>query len=463
MHFRKRFKHLVAAAALAVGGAHTALAAPYAVTYTGTISASSFPEINAGEPFTVTLVVDNGGSSAAGQSWRVTDVACVQYVMNTAQNALFVQNVAGMKWAIAGDGTMNTDGVGVLTSMYSYLFSPNGPMVYSVTGLVPSPTYGWSLAGSNDVFGREGAGMSDASGGVQMSIASWTNPVPFTGTCPSPPSLTEAQETCISTYNKGLAKITGVSLKEFNSCVKKFAKDSSAIPDLDVCTGAWSTPNEKIQAATDKATAAAAAACVGDGSPTVGPINAGGSSPRLWAGLYPPQSLGYELIAGNVINSGDLAARVVECSDEPAGAGCKCQNTVLGQAGKLLATYVKSFNACTKRQFKADAITTNVELAACLLDPALLDPKGKIPGTLSKLSGAIEKNCAAPVTDPLPNGLCAGMTGTALGDCAARRARCNACLTIYYGNELGMNFHRECDLFDDGASNSSCVYAVVGS
>lgn len=45
------------------------MAAPYATTYTGTIANSGIPaEVPDGAVFTLTLVFDNGGTTAASQS-----------------------------------------------------------------------------------------------------------------------------------------------------------------------------------------------------------------------------------------------------------------------------------------------------------------------------------------------------------------------------------------------------------
>ena len=72
--FRRCACFLVLAALLVVPG--QALATPFQFVYTDTIDsiAGSFPGISAGDTFTLTVVANNGSSSAASQQWLPGDI-----------------------------------------------------------------------------------------------------------------------------------------------------------------------------------------------------------------------------------------------------------------------------------------------------------------------------------------------------------------------------------------------------
>src|SRR5258708_36580093 len=80
-------KWLTGAAAL--GFAAGAMAAPFSVTYTDTASNSALGIIS-GQQATIKLVLDNGGSSAASQTWSSASVQCIIFPFNNSQN-LFVK------------------------------------------------------------------------------------------------------------------------------------------------------------------------------------------------------------------------------------------------------------------------------------------------------------------------------------------------------------------------------------
>jgi hypothetical protein len=256
---------------------------------------------------------------------------------------------------------------------------------------------------------------------------------------------TAAQQKCINLLNKGMAKVTKTAATNARKCVAAAAKDPAA-PSPDVCV--FNAP-PKVEAAKTALNEAAATVCTGDGVPTIGPTNSVsvGSLGHSIANIQLDT-----LIPGE---SGTLLSDLVECTDAPAGDGCRCQDAVLGASNKLVSSWMKLFNKCKKAGLKGGTITTAADLALCLSDGTKLDPKSKGPKAVAKMNKTIAAKCSAPVTNPLPNGACSTLTGDALGACINRWARCYICDNVRFADNFGPNIN--CETFDDGLSNSSCV------
>ena len=183
--------HLIACALASCVLSATAVAAPYAISHTGTISNSSIPGVNNGEPYTVTVVMDNGGGTTVNQTWAAANVTCVKWTMNTAANVTFNHDVT--LDTLFSAGQVQTDGAGVLTANFSELDDSDGVQAgsYSATGLaIVDPTAEWYLNEANGIFTPDGwtTRIDDPLGGVQMDIASWSHPQPFLGGCLTAPA-----------------------------------------------------------------------------------------------------------------------------------------------------------------------------------------------------------------------------------------------------------------------------------
>lgn len=168
-----------------------ALAAPYAITYTGTIEDSSYSQIIDGQSYTVTLVFDNEGTTAANQTWSDGDLTCAIWRMNNARNvSVALDLISGI---VNGTGTTQTNASGQLTSVFSEVSgTARNSGEYTASGITLTPDIDWYTNSSNDVIydtGSGGRSFGDASGGVQMTTARWSAPIPFTGDCKvAPPS-----------------------------------------------------------------------------------------------------------------------------------------------------------------------------------------------------------------------------------------------------------------------------------
>lgn len=178
-----KLRELALSAGVVLAGAATAFATPYSVSYRGTIFESDFAEIINGQPYTVTVVVDNGNATAADQTWSAEDLKCLIFRMNTDGTVAYAQDLAATNADLTVDGDLTTNGAGALTTNFDSIVGFADAGSYSVVGFNPQPQILWYLNNANDVFFDNDHAFGDASGGVQMAIAYWSNPQPFSGSC----------------------------------------------------------------------------------------------------------------------------------------------------------------------------------------------------------------------------------------------------------------------------------------
>ena len=165
-----------------------AVAAPFSVSYVGTMenptpAGQFFPNIVNGETYKVTLVMDNGGSAVQSQTWVASDLVSVKWEFNDSRNVVFEQNIDTSDNNYYVDGNATTDATGALTAFFSDV--TGGGSVFDEVGLPDfAPPAQWFLNEGNYVFVSDAYGpfpdiprVNDAAGGVQMNIASWSNPV----------------------------------------------------------------------------------------------------------------------------------------------------------------------------------------------------------------------------------------------------------------------------------------------
>jgi uncharacterized repeat protein (TIGR01451 family) len=135
-----------------------ALAAPFALTYNGKTGAgSTIPEFGRVAPYTITYVVDNGGSTANGQYWSEKDLQCV-IVSNAGRTAVFAWNTTTSTGPAAARsmGGIRTDANGVVQG--------GGPL-----------GRGW-VYGSADYGGPEWSSISLAGFSANPQRVEWATP-----------------------------------------------------------------------------------------------------------------------------------------------------------------------------------------------------------------------------------------------------------------------------------------------
>ena len=177
---------------------NTALGSPYSTTYASTIQNQNIdphPDFALGESYSVTLVMDNGGASAASQQWTPAHLQCVIFEFNDARNVVFAQDlVADGNFTAVGNAV--TDSSGVLANFFSIVFGgvsagdATNDTSLGFTDL--RDPVSWYLDGGNDVWydDDEGRSAGDIDGGVQMNPGKWSAPTAFSGTCDATPAAT---------------------------------------------------------------------------------------------------------------------------------------------------------------------------------------------------------------------------------------------------------------------------------
>lgn len=158
--------------------------APYFITYTSTISFSGYPEIINGESYTLTFVVDNGGTTTSNQIWNAADLQCAHWSMNNAGNVRFEHDLSGAGEIAEIFGAIETDAGGALVDNFTSVISdPATPAAYTAIGFIPPDPIGWYANSNNQIFYSPTYvnSFSDAAGGVQMAVVNWSNPQPYVG------------------------------------------------------------------------------------------------------------------------------------------------------------------------------------------------------------------------------------------------------------------------------------------
>jgi hypothetical protein len=183
-------KWVTSAVALAI--ASLASAAPFSVTYTDTVSDRGFiSDINVGEQAKVTLVLDNGGTSTASQTWTAADVQCVIFTFNNAANKFAAINYSGSSFPIT-TGSFTTDGSGNLQAgTLGWDDDSDGitkPVATNITDV--SGVGNWFLDGTNTDFvveltGPVGGPVNFTNFANTAIVTDWSNPTSANGVCAS--------------------------------------------------------------------------------------------------------------------------------------------------------------------------------------------------------------------------------------------------------------------------------------
>lgn len=113
---------IVAAALCAASTAASAL--PVALNYSGTVdSGTTLPGVSINDALAFELVVDNGGTSLENQVWDSGDF--VSMSVTAGPNYSFFSDT--LNTSIVSNGSISTDGAGMLSSLFVSPFRMSGP------------------------------------------------------------------------------------------------------------------------------------------------------------------------------------------------------------------------------------------------------------------------------------------------------------------------------------------------
>jgi hypothetical protein len=253
-----------------------------------------------------------------------------------------------------------------------------------------------------------------------------------------------AQQKCINTLNKDGAAVAKAQGAQNRACIKAAGAGTIGTPALNCFD---SDPKLKITKANAKTTKDNTKLCT-ETPPDFAytddnAVNNGGRGGRL------------NLIVSLFGNPMDYDTVLASCTTSPAA--CACQAKIYADANKLADAKLGIFLKCKQAALKAGA-TSVTAIEDCVYDPATpgsiaADTKGTIQKSVAKITADVISKCDDEgVTTAFP-GNCTSLSGSALGQCIDTIVECRTCQAIVRMDDLTI----DCDLFDDGAVNSSCV------
>ncbi|MFN8641980.1 MAG: hypothetical protein U0802_10090 [Candidatus Binatia bacterium] len=256
--------------------------------------------------------------------------------------------------------------------------------------------------------------------------------------------LSGAEQSCIDNYNNKLRLVSQQAGKSATDCIKSGAADAGFVAETCVV----SNPDGKIAAKEAKVSELFNAGAKCDPVPPVivrSPLIANASH-RSAITLMMHKLFGNPI---GPLNGGPPEAQKMNA---------KCLGTAVQRATQAYLEIIKQQRACKKTGLKSGAISSNATLASTCGTLTQIDPAGKAAGKLTKLDGDVLKACGEPGIDltALFDGLAPACHGTAaaLSGCLQAVVRCRACYALLNADGAVL---MNCDLFDDGATNSSCL------
>ncbi len=262
-------------------------------------------------------------------------------------------------------------------------------------------------------------------------------------------SQSKGQQACINGLGSAASRVAKAQAKENSSCQGLVAKgtDVAELPGGSAFACIATDPKGKVAKVETKTLAVESSSC----------------TPAPDFGYKPAADINEAARAASRALFDDLfgseyATAAVTC--ESNRAACRCQASILKATNSSFVAKLKLYLACAKSEL-ADGATSVADLDRCLDDggtpgSVVADTKGKLAKQDAKLEATAVSACIEPSLDTgtLFPGECAGSTGDPdFADCIDDRVECRLCEMLERNQALGV----DCDLFDDGAANASCV------
>ncbi len=263
--------------------------------------------------------------------------------------------------------------------------------------------------------------------------------------------LTKTEQRCANTLNKNGAKVARAVDSEARRCFKDGGRGKLSMT-VDACLAA--DRNGKINKRKARTRAGDEAKCATQ-APAFAYTDAGAAN-----AIAESEALG---LVGDLFGA-PVDAAVADCSVTPSL--CSCQQAVLKAAVRISETRLRVLQKCKQAALRenklpfAPGAASATELAQCVDDGALTgsiaaDSKGKIAKRVAGLASVIGSHCQMPLDGAFP-GACDGLSGEPLTSCIDARSKCRVCQTVNAVDSLTV----DCDLFDDGVADTTCVPAV---
>ncbi len=270
-------------------------------------------------------------------------------------------------------------------------------------------------------------------------------------------TLSKDDQKCVNEVNKNFEKVTKAQGGDISKCTKDAGKGKLSGAAFSECI--TSDPKGKVFKATGKLTSKVGDKC-SEGDPAFPPIDTSDTASMIETAKDKELLLIVALLGTDLDVAIVLSDKAVEGSKDDA----KCQAAVVKQMYKCQSAKLKAFNKCKKFALKEgkDPLPDGA-VSALELQNACLGTNGTsetIPGDKiakdceTKLNQKIDKKCP-----DLPTGLFPGcgnsVSKVQLQTCIDTFVECEVCR---YLNDLD-KLNRNCDEFDDGVENGSCLTA----
>lgn len=249
---------------------------------------------------------------------------------------------------------------------------------------------------------------------------------------------------CIDGYNNTLRLVSQQAGKSARACLRAAAKSDETDPDTCVVANS----DGKIAGKEAKVQALYASGKCGGAEPIQRGAAIGTAAHRGAATDLIHDLFGDPVTAAVIgLDSGDA----------------RCLDTVLKRGVQAFAAIAKGHRQCKRDGLRSGAVLDAATLDAACGAFAQVDAGGKAQARLTHLVGDVGVACGTTTAGlaTLFPGLDAPChaDGGALGGCVAERIRCRTCLAL---NEADGQ-HIDCDLFDDGVDDASCVAYALGA
>ncbi|HEY2772621.1 MAG TPA: DUF4215 domain-containing protein [Candidatus Binatia bacterium] len=262
---------------------------------------------------------------------------------------------------------------------------------------------------------------------------------------PAPAQVqSKAQQACLEKVVKSARKISGTVLKQISQCVHKGA--TGTLPSGQTADDCEADDIQgKIAKARSKVDAAATDFCST-------PPDFGFTDPSTTSDSYENDNRALSVDAFDLDLDTALAG---SAASDPSG---RCSSTLPATWRKLEDSMHRAVEDCLKNGLRDGSIISNAGFAACL-DAIVADTRGRIAKSVSLVQSKLVSKCPAgslaamfPGLTPVCSVYGDGMDAAGISTCSKGRMKCRICRIFNFAYGLA----RDCDLFDDGISNTSC-------
>jgi hypothetical protein len=261
--------------------------------------------------------------------------------------------------------------------------------------------------------------------------------------CSSPAALAQLpkdDQKCIDQYNNKLRLVSQTAGKSARKCIKNATKGKESNPDTCVVTNTDGKIAGKESKVIDLYTSGkcTGAEVIQQGAATGSTAHNGAITDFMH------DVFGDPIPQPDVISTDKLDA--------------KCLDKAVQRSTQYFTEIVKNHRKCKKDAMNNGTVIDETSLTATCGSLFDIDTKGKVQKKQDKLNSDVGASCAGTTSalTVLFPGLAANPTCTvsanAVATCLSNAARCRVCKALNTAD--GMNI--DCDLFDDGANNSSC-------